>query len=289
MNHISRKAFLKQSFVFASSLAAIPALASSDNKRNKTILLRSSWQVENIGDIAHTPGVLALIEKYLPNVDVRLWPMDVEAGVEEMLMTRFPKLKILKTEEAQQRAIKECDFFLHGSGPSLVGRHEMLRWKKETGKPYVITFPGNYGFQPHSDKYDPLDMELFNGAAFTYFRDSVSFQFAKLKGINCPIIGFCPDGAFAIDVRNDKAADLFLKEHALEIGKFVCVIPQLRFSPWWELPLKKTTVNQEKHAWNEKMKEHDNLPIRNAISEVIRQTDLKVIIPCNSNNHIAIR
>ncbi|WP_257668129.1 polysaccharide pyruvyl transferase family protein [Parapedobacter tibetensis] len=291
MNHINRKDFLKHSLVFAAYLAAIPALASCNNKRNKTILLRSSWQVENIGDIAHTPGVLALIEKYLPHVDVRLWPMDVGAGVEEMLMARFPKLEILKSEKDQQKAITECDFFLHGSGPSLVGRHEMKRWKEETGKPYGIygiTFPGNYGFQAQDGNYNPLDMELFNDAAFTYFRDSVSLEFAKQKGIKCPIVGFCPDGAFAVDIRNDKAADLFLKEHKLETGKFVCVIPQLRFSPWWELPSKDPTVNEEKHVWNEKMKEHDNLPIRNAIIEVVRQTDLNVLIVPENETQIRI-
>ncbi len=32
-------------------------------RRAPRILLRSSWQVVNIGDIAHTPGVLALLEK----------------------------------------------------------------------------------------------------------------------------------------------------------------------------------------------------------------------------------
>ncbi|MFD2164015.1 polysaccharide pyruvyl transferase family protein [Paradesertivirga mongoliensis] len=290
MNHISRKDFLKHSLVFAGYLAAIPALASCSSKRNRTILLRSSWQVENIGDIAHTPGVLALIEKYLPHVDVRLWPSDVKAGVEEMLMARFPKLKILKSEEEQQKALSECDFFLHGSGPSLLGRNEMLRWR-DTGKPYGIygiTFPGNYGFQAQDGTYKPVDMELFNGAAFTYFRDSVSLEFAKRHGAKCPIMGFCPDGAFAVDVRNDKAADLFLKEHKLETGKFVCVIPQLRFSPWWEIPSKQLPVNQEKHAWNEKMKEHDNLPIRNAIIEVVRQTDLKVLLVPENETQIRI-
>lgn len=289
--HINRKDFLKQSLIFAGYLAAIPALARCSSKSTKTILLRSSWQVENIGDIAHTPGVLTLIEQYLPHVKVRLWPNDVGAGVEEMLMTRFPELKILKTEEEQQKAISECDFFLHGSGPSLVGRNEMLRWKNETRKPYGIygiTFPGNYGFRVEDRSYNPLDMELFNSAAFTYFRDSVSLEFAKQEGIMCPIVGFCPDGAFAVDVRNDEAADLFLKEHDLKTDKFVCVIPQLRFSPWWELPTKDPTVNPEKHAWNETMKEHDNRPIRNAIIEVVRQTDLKVLIVPENETQIRI-
>src|SRR5690606_24185047 len=99
MTRINRKDFLKHSLFLAASLAAIPALANCSSKSKKTILLRSSWQVENIGDIAHTPGVLTLIEKYLPHVDVCLWPSNVGSGVEEMLMARFPKLKILKTDE----------------------------------------------------------------------------------------------------------------------------------------------------------------------------------------------
>ena len=37
-------------------------------KRAPRILLRSSWQTVNIGDIAHTPGVLRLLEKHLPGV-----------------------------------------------------------------------------------------------------------------------------------------------------------------------------------------------------------------------------
>ena len=42
---------------------------ASAQKKPPRILLRSSWQIVNIGDIAHTPGVLALIEKYLPEAD----------------------------------------------------------------------------------------------------------------------------------------------------------------------------------------------------------------------------
>ncbi|MDR6782295.1 polysaccharide pyruvyl transferase WcaK-like protein [Pedobacter africanus] len=290
MTHISRKDFLKHTLLFAGYLAAVPALAQA-GKTKKSLLLRSSWQVENIGDIGHTPGVLALIEKYLPHVQVRLWPDSVKSGVEEMLLARFPSLKIIKSAEDKQQALRECDFFLHGSGPSLVGRKELKLWKEERNAPYGIygiTFPGNYGFQAQDENYNPLDVELFNAAAFTWFRDSVSLRFAKKIGIKCPLMGFCPDGAFAVDVRNDQAADAFLKSHALETGKFVCVIPQLRFSPWWEIPSKQLPVNEEKRAWNEKMKEHDNRPIRDAIIEVVRQTDLKVLIVPENETQIRI-
>jgi len=40
-------------------------------EKSKRILLRSSWQNVNIGDIAHTPGMLALLEKHRPNDTVR--------------------------------------------------------------------------------------------------------------------------------------------------------------------------------------------------------------------------
>ena len=42
-------------------------------RRPPRILLCSAWQVVNIGDIAHTPGILALLEKCLPGSEVTLW------------------------------------------------------------------------------------------------------------------------------------------------------------------------------------------------------------------------
>lgn len=291
MHSLNRRSFLKHSVGLPGLLAAIPALDGCSGESSKTILLRSSWQVENIGDIAHTPGVLALIEQYLPDVSVQLWPSNVGSGVEEMLMARFPKLKILKSEAEKKRSLQECDFLLHGSGPALVGRKELERWRNQTSKPYGIygiTFPGVYGFEDQRSKYNPVDIEIFNGAAFTYFRDSVSLDFAKQKGAKCPVMGFCPDGAFAVDVKNDAAAESFLKAHGLERGKFVCVIAQFRFTPWWELPTKNPTVNEAKKAWNQKMKEHDNAPVRQAIIEVVKQTDLKVLIVPENQTEIRI-
>ena len=62
-------------------------------RRGPRILLRSSWQVVNIGDIAHTPGVLALIEKHLPEAEVRLWASpDLSPEVIAMEHKRFPNI-----------------------------------------------------------------------------------------------------------------------------------------------------------------------------------------------------
>lgn len=284
-----RRAFLNRLPALVGLLASVPVLAQPAAK--KSLILRSSWQTENIGDIGHTPGVLALLEKYLPDVEVRLWPMHVDNGVEEMLRKRFPNVPIIQTPEEIKQAFVNCNFMLHGSGPSLVARRDVERWHKETGKPYGIygiTFPGVYGFPEERQKVNPVDIDLLSKAKFAYFRDSISLAFAKQKGVNCPIMEFCPDGAFAVDVKNDAAAITFLTEHGLEDGKFLCAIPQLRFSPWWELPQKKLVVNEAKHSRNQQMKEQDNAPIREAIIAVVRQTPMKVLLVPENETQVRI-
>ncbi|TDE14856.1 polysaccharide pyruvyl transferase family protein [Dyadobacter psychrotolerans] len=286
----TRRAFLKKSPLLIAMLSAVPVLATG-LKAKKTIILRSSWQTVNIGDIAHTPGVLTLLEDYFPQADILLWPSDVGDGVEQMIMHRFPKLIILKTEQQKESAIKEADFFLHGSAPSLTGRKELERWIKASEKPYGIygiTYPGVYGFEEDREKFNPEDIELLTKAQFAYFRDSVSLEFARKIGVKCPIMEFCPDGAFAVDVKDDQAAISFLKTHDLADGKFMCVIPQFRFSPWWEIPAKKLMINEKKNDYNMKMKEHDNAPIREAIIAVVRQTDLKILIVPENETQVHI-
>ncbi|GGH21023.1 polysaccharide pyruvyl transferase [Dyadobacter endophyticus] len=273
-----RRDFMKNSAAVAITLLA-PLKGFSAHK-NPIIILRSSWQTVNIGDIGHTPGVLALLEKYIPEAHVRLWPSDVGNGVEEMLMKRFPNLKIIKTDQDKTQAMAEADFMLHGSGPSLVARVTLEDWVK-TGKPYGvygITFPGVYGTPDQAKKASPKDIELLNNARFAFFRDSVSLEIAKELGVKCPVMDFGPDGAFAVDVRDEASADAFLKSHDLQEGKFLCVIPRYRYTPWWKIPSKKRTIDQEKDAINQKMKEHDNGPVRDAIVAVVRQTSMKVLI-----------
>ncbi|RRA98131.1 polysaccharide pyruvyl transferase family protein [Larkinella rosea] len=288
MNSLStstRRQFLKQTPALIGLLDAIPALAQSVADRpadKKSIILRSSWQTVNIGDIGHTPGVLTLLEKYLPGVEVRLWPSSLDNGVEPLMRRRFPNVPIIRTPEEIAQAFKECVFLLHGSGPSLVATSSVVRWDKETGKPfgvYGITFPGVYSPDPKAMVTpNPQAVEMLNKAKFALFRDSISLDFAKKNGVHNPVMEFCPDGAFAVDLRNDSAATAFMKEHGLEEGKFMCVIPRTRFTPYWEIPSKKTPFDQTRHDRNQAMREHDNAPLREAIIQVVRQTPLKILI-----------
>ncbi|TDU73419.1 polysaccharide pyruvyl transferase WcaK-like protein [Prosthecobacter fusiformis] len=266
---MNRRLFLTQ----ALAASALPSfISAADAAPKKKILLRSSWQTENIGDIAHTPGMLKLLETYLPEYEVTLWPGSVENGVDKMLMKRFPKLKILaKGDTAKEEAFKSHDFLLHGSGPG-ISSGSIVDWTQKTGgKPYGIAGV-TWGYINAK-----AGLEVINGSQFTFFRDSVSLETAKKLEATCPIMEFGPDATFACDLVSDEPAAAWLKEVGLEDGKFVCCIPKLRRTPYWEIK-KHVPFNEKSHAYNEKMKEHDIAPLRNAVIAVVRETSMKVLL-----------
>lgn len=262
---MNRRAFITNALV-----AALASSSRAASGRSPRIVLRSSWQTVNIGDIGHTPGVLALLEKHLPEAEVRLWPSHVDNGVDEMLRRRFPKVPIVQGADAIRAALGECDFLLHGSGPSFVAEKDVARWHRETGKPFGI-----YGITVGS--LGAATIELMSAARFAFFRDSVSLQFAKDNGVRSPVMEFGPDGAFAVDLRNDAAAEAFLRANGLEEGKFLCCLSRLRHTPYWKVK-PNVTFDEKKHARNEAMKEHDHAPIRDAVIAVVRETPLKVLL-----------
>src|SRR5690625_226435 len=89
-----------------------------------TILLRSSWQTCNIGDISHTLGLSQLIKHYLGNIHVILWPGYIESQEMALLHKYLPELEILDPQDESQieQAIERANLFLHGSGSGVPGR-----------------------------------------------------------------------------------------------------------------------------------------------------------------------
>ena len=265
----------------AATLAWATALRAASPGRPPRILLRSSWQTVNIGDIAHTPGMLALLEKHLPEAAVTLWPSSVDNGVGEMLQRRFPKLRILvpgKVDVAQ--AYADHDFLLHGSGPSLVAERDLGRWRQLGPKPY-----GVLGIT--QGKPTPATIDILNGAQFVFFRDGVSHAVAIAAGVQCPVMGLGPDGAFATDLRADAKALAFLQANGLEAGGFLCCIPRYRSTPYW-LIKPGVAFDAAKQKRNDELKEHDHAQLRAAIVAVVRQTKLKVLICPEDRTQMAL-
>jgi len=274
--------------------ALVTCLRAAAPGRPPRILLRSSWQVVNIGDIAHTPGVLALIEEYLPEAETVLWASEnLSPEVAAMEHRRFPKLRIVKgnigadgkaSNPELAEAVAWADFLLHGSGASLVAAGDVAGFAKHTGKPY-----GVYGITHGSFFTGSRDKDILSQAKFVFFRDSVSLAKAKADGVTCPVMEFGPDGAFACDLRDDAKAAAFLEANGLEAGKFLCCIPRLRYTPYWEI--RGTAMSDEQRrraARNEAMAEHDHTPLRAAIEAVVRETPLKVLICPEDQSQMAV-
>jgi len=280
----------RRSFLGLLAAASLSRTLCAEDKRPPRILLRSSWQVVNIGDIAHTPGVLALLEKYLPEAEVRLWASgDLSDEVAAMEHRRFPNLKIVKgslnpngkaSDPDLEETVNWCDFLLHGSGPSFVAAKDTQSFVTATGKPFGI-YGITYGGSAESVR------KLMSQAQFVYFRDSVSLAQAKDDGITAPIMEFGPDGAFACDLENAAAAEKFLADHQLQTGKFLCCIPRLRYTPYW-LIKKGRAFDEAKHQRNEEMAEHDHAPLRDAITAVVRQTDHRVLLCPEDMTQVAV-
>jgi hypothetical protein len=282
----------RRSFLCTSLLAALASAAgAAAGRRAPRILLRSSWQVVNIGDIAHTPGVLTLLERHIPDAEVVLWASgDLSEEVAAMEHRRFPRLRIVKgtigadgkaSNAELADAVAWADFLLHGSGPSMVAHKDVAAFAKHTGKPfgvYGITYGG----------FGTPEREILSQAKFAFFRDSLSLEKAKSDGITSPVMEFGPDGAFACDLRNDAPAVAFLRANGLEDGKFLCCLSRLRYTPYWVIPGKNTPFDEKRHARNEAMKEQDHAPLREAIAAVVRETDLKVLVCPEDMTQMAI-
>ncbi|WP_375444771.1 polysaccharide pyruvyl transferase family protein [uncultured Fibrella sp.] len=277
----TRRDFLQQAALLSASMLASHVGLATGQKTNPVILLRSGWQIENIGDVAHTPGFLALMETYLPGARAIFWPHYAILPQSEidMLEHRFPRLQIVRGKIVDgkpdspelEKAFAEADLFVHNSGPAMIGWAEAEAFNTRTGKPFGV-FGVTYGL------YGKQERATLSKADFIYFRDSVSLNLAKQDGITAPIMAFGPDAAFGTDVINGEAATRYLKANNLQPGKFVVCIPKQRHTPAWLHKAKNRPVDTVRQARNEAMKEHDHAPMREAITAIVRQTNCKVLI-----------
>jgi hypothetical protein len=255
------------------------ALARADGEgRGKppTILVRSSWQTVNIGDIAHTPGLLRLLGDAFPDAELVLWPSSLDRGVGPMLRKRFPKLKVLKgskgveprdDDPTRAEAFARADLMIHGSGPSVLAARDLEAWRDETGKPYGI-------IGVTIENATPI-RSLLEGASFVFTRETRSLDHLREQGLSGPRFGFAADATLATDLRDDAAADALLKRLGLKPGAFLCVVPRLRYTPYWEIHPERSRdekIIRERTAVNDEHVEADHAKLREAAVAWSRHT-----------------
>jgi polysaccharide pyruvyl transferase WcaK-like protein len=265
-----------------------PAPPPEPPPRRPKILLRSGWQTENIGDIAHTPGVLRLLQIHVPEADTILWSNALNRGVREMLVRHFPNLGFVSgntdaegapDNAALDAAFREADLLLHGSGPSVVARVHLDAWRKHTGKPYGI-FGVTVALREEaaSPAVDPLTRPLLEGAAFVFTRETASL--ANLERTGFKRARFAPDGTFSLKLADEEAARRFLAESALEPKRFIAVVPRLRYTPYHQFRKVSWTAEEirRRTAVNQRFQESDHARLREAIVAWVRETGHKVLL-----------
>lgn len=286
-NTITRRNWLKRIGLVAGTAILSPSVPSLFGSilKNKTILVHSSWQTLNIGDIAHTPGLIKILEDYSPDTTVILWPRsELDRGVEDMMRKGFPSLTIVNGEVDEhgkpsslelKEAFKKADLMIHGSGASVVGKKGLTCWKEVTGKPYGI-----YGVT--IPVIDSEIEDLLNGATFIFTRETHSLNNLAEKGISGVHTGFAPDATFAMHLLNSKKASEFMKTHALESRKFICVIPRLRKTPSYRTRPNNGGWSEQRinavDTLNDKHKEKDHAKAREAMITYVRKTGNKVLV-----------
>lgn len=281
---MKRKDFIRQTALISIGSILASFVAKASVKANPTILLVSGWQDVNIGDIGHTPGLLHVLETYVPEANIILWKRSNGEAVKKLLNKNFPKVKIIygsvnKDKEVDNpevmEAFKTADVMIHGSGPSLVGADNLASWMKHTAKPFGI-----YGTTLENPSQ--YHQSILLKAAFIYTRETKSIEHLKKVGIKGEHVQFAPDATFFINIRDDKKAFSFLNDNDLKDKKFICAVPRLRYTPYHKFNVNNNGWSADRikmvEETNEKYKEVDHAKLREAMITWVRETGNKVLV-----------
>jgi polysaccharide pyruvyl transferase WcaK-like protein len=280
---MERRDFIRKSALLGGALVCGKIDSTLAGKKKPVIMIVSGWQDVNIGDIAHTPGLIALLKKNMPQCKLILWKKSESPRVDEMLMRNFPDLAIVHGSfdkdlvpqgESLKQAFTEADLFIHGSGPSVVAADWLRCWHKNTGKKFGI-------FGVTIQNIDLKLKELLLEASFIFTRETDSIKVLQKAGITGDHISFAPDATFCLSVHDEARASAFIAENKLEHRKFICVVPRLRITPYYKFA-GRTGWTEERirqtEETNEKYKETDHAKLREAMINWVRNTGNKVVV-----------
>ena len=93
------------------------------------------------------------------------------------------------------------------------------------------------------------------------------------------MLEFGPDAQLGMHLRDDAKGLPWLRERGLEAGKFICVIPRLRYTPYYKIRNSpRTKEDEHKDAINDRTTERDHTKLREMIISYVRATGGKVMV-----------
>jgi polysaccharide pyruvyl transferase WcaK-like protein len=287
-----------------------PAIALAQRGKRPQILLRSSWQSVNIGDIGHTPGALSLLNKYFPEAEITLWPGKLGHGSRELLTRGYPGLKIVEgsigndgkpVQPELAKVWASSDLYLSGSGSGFPASAHAVAFHKATGKPvgvFGVSSDPISGIGAGRDAEggtlknlreralalppDHLDANLryiIDRSAFFFCRDTITRDYLKKQGVKTPVLEFGPDAQLGMHLKDEERGAAWLKNHGLEDGKFIAVIPRLRYTPYYLVnQVARVPSDDVRDAINNRTVEQDHAKMREMMVAYVRKTGNRVMV-----------
>ncbi|MFM9092575.1 MAG: polysaccharide pyruvyl transferase family protein, partial [Verrucomicrobiota bacterium] len=120
---------------------------------------------------------------------------------------------------------------------------------------------------------------IIDQSAFFFCRDTISRDYLRAQGVKTPVLEFGPDAQLGMHLRDDAKGLPWLRTHGLEAGKFICVIPRLRYTPYYRIRnTARTKDDEHKDAINDRTTERDHAKLREMMVSYIRATGGKVMV-----------
>ena len=248
--------------------------------------------------------------KIFPAAEITLWPGELGHGARDLLTKGYPRLKIVEgslgadgkpNKPALLKAWAEADLYLSGSGSGFPASNHAVAFQKAKGKPVGVFGVSNDPISGIAEGRDPeggtlnsireralklppthLNADLryiMDRAAFFFCRDTITRDYLKAQGVKSPIVEFGPDAQLGMHLRDDAKGLAYLKTAGLEEGKFICVIPRLRYTPYYRIKpgMKRVATDDVKDAINDRTTKQDHDKLRDMIVRYVRGTGNKVM------------
>lgn len=276
------------------------AFVNEQKTKRPVILVRSSWTFSNIGDIGITPGMLRLIQRYIPEAHVILSPAAEYEKITNYVKARFPEYESVRGHlgktfdpptPALVEAYKKADMLIYASGPIFHYGHQpydgpvrtdgwrSFNWNgpMDAASPLYMarTLKKPYGIYGQEFNYfgSPSDVvfrDLFGTAAFLYTRDSDSLNYLKSVNVTAPEMASATDSTFGFDFIDEEYGKAALQRFNLKEREYMCVLIRSSAHSF-------TTVEQEK-AHSEKL--------RGVITRWVRELKLPVLLAPETEREI---